>query len=73
VHDVLYWSFRWELLDLKWVDDADEELHDIMELYGAPGIRADYYRFFVNVFGQGSALPENKREIMELPDPQDLV
>ncbi len=67
VHDVLYEMFRKDQLDISWRDEADEELAEIGKACGANSFRMEVWQLAVNKFAEGSALPENKKIIYEVP------
>ena len=72
VHDVLYRCFRQGWLDRKWIEAADDELGNLMRLYGAKEWVTDTYEFFVDRFGHKFTKSSERWDELELPDPHEM-
>jgi hypothetical protein len=67
IHDIIYQLIRMGLIDPAYKEYADNVLHDVCTEDGMWKTRADYWRWAVLTFGQGSLRPHD--EPLELMAP----
>ena len=67
VHDVIYQLIRLGLINRSYKEYADTVLHDLCTEDGMYSWRADYWRWAVLNFGDGSCLPSAEPKILVAP------
>lgn len=66
-HDLIYQLIRLGLIDAKYKEYADKVLHDCCTEDGMYKWRADYWRWAVLEFGNGSCKPSAEPQILVAP------
>lgn len=73
VHDALYQLMRMELLDPKWKEAVDLLFEEILVEDGMWAWRARIWYRGVATLAEGATLPENKKEVITAPEPNDTA
>lgn len=73
VHDALYQLMRMEFLDHKWKKAIDLLFERILVEDGMWAWRARIWYRGVATLAEGATLPENKKEVLTAPEPDDTA